>query len=240
MHHTICVGREAIQAMLGRNNREPEVRAQVVHRPENIFGGLRVELRRRLIEEDDARVHRENRSDGDPLQLAAGERAHGAVPEVDDTERIEHLFEPPADQARVGAEVLEAEDDLVLDRRRYHLCFGLLKDEAGDRGQFARLTGARVDAGYSHAAFKRAAVKVRNESIEAAQEGRLAPAGRPREQEHLSLVDSEIEVPDHGRRLVGVCECEPADLDDRFAHGPFSAGESAGMRRDKHAIAGSG
>ena len=90
---------------------------------QHLLGGGRVERRGRLVEHEQPRVHREHRTDRDPLLLPAGERPQVAAPQVGDAEQVERLLDPAAHRRRLQPELLHPVGQLLLDR---------VGDEAGD------------------------------------------------------------------------------------------------------------
>ena len=77
--------------------------------------------------------------------------------------------------------MLERQLELGPHAAHHHLRLGLLEDGAAHRGQLARPVLAHVEAADVERAARLAAVEVRHEPAERAQERRLAGAGHARQ-----------------------------------------------------------
>ena len=77
--HPVGERHHPLEPVLGQQHRDPEVVHQPGERGQHVLGRRRVERRRRLVEHQQPRVHRQHRADRDPLLLAAGEGAQVAV-----------------------------------------------------------------------------------------------------------------------------------------------------------------
>ncbi len=73
----------------------------------------RIELRRRLVEDEHVRAHRHDAGDRDALLLAAGQRERLAVGEVRDPQPLERGVDPRVHLGPRQAEVLEPERELL-------------------------------------------------------------------------------------------------------------------------------
>ena len=81
----------------------------------------RVELRGRFVQDEDARAHRDDARDRDPLLLAAGQGERLAVGEVADRQPRQRRIDPRVHLVARDAQVLEPEGELFADgqlRRR--------------------------------------------------------------------------------------------------------------------------
>ena len=175
-------------------------------------GGLGVELRHRLVEEQQPRLERERRGEADPLQLAAGELDRLPAPEVERVHRLERALDPGPDLRRRDAEVLEPEGDLVRDDRHHDLVLGILEDRRDGAGELGRARATGVEPGDDDPALEAAAVEVRDEPGESAEQRRLARAGRAEERHDLSRLERQRDVA-HRRRSRRVREREAVDGD---------------------------
>ena len=171
----------------------------------------RIDLRRRLVQQEQARLEREGRRECDALKLSARQLGSPALGEVPGADQLQRLVDPRPDVGRRDAEVLEAERDLVRDLRHHDLVFRILKDRRDVAGKLGRARLARVSAGHDDAPRERAAVEVRHEARQCAQEARLAGSRRPEQRDALSFLDSQRHVAQH-RLAAGVCEAKPFDL----------------------------
>ena len=101
--HPVRERHHPLQPVLGEQHRDAEVVDQPGQRGEHLLGRGRVERGRRLVEDEQPRVHGEHRADRDPLLLAAGEGAQVAVAQVGDAEQVEGLLDPAAHRRRRGS-----------------------------------------------------------------------------------------------------------------------------------------
>ena len=76
-----------------------------LHDVEEALGGVRVELRGRLVEQQQARAQRERRGQADPLQLTAGQLGRRAVGELLGADERERLLDPRPDLGRAATAV---------------------------------------------------------------------------------------------------------------------------------------
>ena len=76
----------------------------------------RVEVGRRLVEDEDLGAHGEHGGDGDPAALAEGEVVRGPVGEVAHPDRRERLDDPRLELGATQPEVGRAEGDVVARR----------------------------------------------------------------------------------------------------------------------------
>ena len=149
-------------------------------------GGIGVELRGRLVEEQQRRLERERRGEADALQLPAGELDRLPAPEVERVDGVEGALDPRPDLRRRDAEVLEPERDLVRRDRHHDLVLRILEDRRHRPGELGRPGAARVEAGDHDPAREAAAVEVRHEAGERAEQGRLARPGGPEQRDDLA------------------------------------------------------
>ena len=177
---------------------------------EERLGRFGIELRRRLVEQQELRPQRECGCERHALQLAARELAGRAVGEVLRADKRERLVDARPDLPWLDAEVLEPERRLVRNLAHHDLVLGVLED-GSDRSRELRWTrGAGVDAADDHAAGERPAVEVRDERRERAQQRRLPGPRRTEQRDVLPVDELERELVEH-RRAAGVGERERVD-----------------------------
>ena len=186
--------------------------AEPLDRREQQPGRLGIELGHRLVEEQQLRLERERRGQADPLQLAAGELDRLPAPEVERVDRLERALDTGPDFRRRDAEVLEPEGDLVGDDGHHDLVLGILKDRRDRAGELGRACAAGVEPGDDDLTLEAAAVEVRDEPGERAEQRRLARTGRAEESHHLSRLERQRDVAQR-RRSRGVREREAVDGD---------------------------
>ena len=178
---------------------------------EHLLGRGRVEGRGRLVEHEDARVHGQHRADGDPLLLPARQGAQVAGPQVGDTEQVEGLLDAAAHRVGGEPELLHAVGELLLDGVGDEAGRRVLADVADQMGALARRLvddRATVD---QHVAGQGAAGEARHQPGHDAEQGGLADAGAPGDDDQLALVEGQVDVAED--REVGVPEPDTAQLD---------------------------
>ena len=157
--------------LLGDDDRAA-VRARVL---EQRLGGVAVELRRRLVEEQQLGLERESRREADALQLAARELGDGALGEVLGADRGERRARARHDLVRRRAEVLEPERHLGEHARQHDLVLGLLEHGRHGPGEVRGPRRSRVAPADDDASGETAAVEVRHEPGERAQQASTCP-----------------------------------------------------------------
>ena len=106
----------------------------------------------------------------------------------------ERLEGADRDLERRHAEVLEPELELVLDAGHDDLVLGILEDGRDRPGQVARPCRPRLASSDLDPAGEAAAVEVRHEAGERAQERRLSRPGRPEQTDELARLDLQRDV----------------------------------------------
>ena len=152
--------------------------------------GARVEVAGRLVGEQQRRMVDEGAGDREPLLLAAGElvgEVRDLVGEADEAERVGDL---PADLRARGADHLEGVGDVVVDvPAREQL--EVLEDGADPAAQVRDLRVGElgdVAAGDQDLALGR--IQLADQKLD---QGRLAAAGRPDQEDELASVDPEAD-----------------------------------------------
>ena len=156
--------------LLGDHDRAAERRREVEQR----LRSLGVELRGRLVEQEEPRTESERRCNTDSLELAGGELVGLPAGEMLGAHPPERLEGANRDLERRHAEVLEAELELVLDAGHHDLVLGVLEDGRDRPGQVARPCRPRVAAPDLDPPGEPAAVEVRHQAGERAQQRRLS------------------------------------------------------------------
>ena len=120
--------------MVRDQHRDPEP----CHVLEERSGGARIELGRRLVEQQQLRPQRDGRSETDTLQLSPRQLGDRAIREVLGANRGERLVCAAEDLLRGGADILEPEGDLADHEGENDLLLRVLED-GGDRpGELGR------------------------------------------------------------------------------------------------------
>ena len=137
-----------------------------------------------------------------------------------DADERQRLLDPRPDLRGRDGGVLEAEGDLVGDPHHHDLVLGLLEHRGDLPGELGGRRLARVEAADDDPAGEGAAVEVRHEARERADERRLARAGRAEHDDVLALGDLQRDAVE---RDVAVGVREAQVVDDRYSHSAPSA-----------------
>ena len=89
-----------LESVLGDHDRRVKVLVEAPQQRDQLVAGDRVELRRRLVEQDQLRPARERRAERDALELATGQLGGRTVEQVRDPERERRLLDPARDRRR--------------------------------------------------------------------------------------------------------------------------------------------
>ena len=211
----IGVRQRADRPLFGNEDRRAGPR-EAAHELEKLVGTVRIELRRRLIEQEHLGLERDRRREADPLELAAGQLLDASRCEVRDSERVEGACDTARDLGGGDAAVLEAERDLALDVLADDLLVGILEHERRRARELGRTRDARVEAAHDDASRERPAVEMRDERPERAQEGRLPRTGRAENEHDLAWLDLESDGVQRRPRRVRVRKREA--IDARYSH----------------------
>ncbi|GIW20667.1 MAG: hypothetical protein KatS3mg065_0963 [Chloroflexota bacterium] len=140
------------------------------------IGRGRVEVRQRLVEDEDVGLHHEDAGHGDELPLAPREGRRFAPDEVLDGRPACHRAQAAPDLGRREAKVLGAEGELRLDRRPDDLAGRVLEDGSDGPGDVAEPEFRRRTTPDAHRTVELARVGVGDEPVEGPDEGALAAA----------------------------------------------------------------
>ncbi len=146
-----------------------------------------VEVRGRLIEQQQAGSHREHPGECEALALPAREGARRAVERDLEADRVEGFAHAPPGLLARNPEVLAAERDVVPDAREDDLRVRILQHEPG-----ATAHGAGRFAVNRQRPLLLALVGAEH-ARERAQQRRLARAGCPEQQHSLPRLDPKVE-----------------------------------------------
>ena len=149
-------------------------------------GAFGIELRRRLVEEQQLRLQRERRRQADALELAAGELDRLAPP-ADGARPTDASARSTRGQISAGGTPrFSSPNATSFARDRHHdLVLRILEDGRHRAGELGRSVAARVEPGDDDPAGEAATVEVRHEPGERAQERRLPGARRAEERDDL-------------------------------------------------------
>src|ERR1035437_841988 len=184
--------------MFGHDNR-PARTSQRQTRHQNGLRTIRIELRRWLVESHKLGPQSKHRSQLDQLPLTAGERRQPPPPQMLDREFGQDLVHPVVHFGAWHCRVLEAEGDLAFHHAVHGLRLDVLENQADPLGQSRDRRSQRIEAGNCRRAGDAAAVELRNQPIEEAQQRGLAATGAAHN-ERQAGPDLEIDRP-KGRRF---------------------------------------
>ena len=205
-HQQATVGtlQDQVMAMLGHQRRGASLDGGM-ERAEQRRSPLRVQLRERFVEDQQAGAHRQHPGQGEPLPLAAGEGADRTAPEVGDAAHLQSVADPAEHLAASDAEVLQPKGDVALDGRIHGLQLGVLEDESDIASELAGRGADHIAIEDTCAAPDHAAVEVRDEPVADPQQGGLAAPGGAGE-ERQTGVDLQVHpVEGAGRGTPDTC-----------------------------------
>ena len=216
------LGREA--DLVGHHDHRRRAPCEVLHDVEDLADELGVERARRLVEEDDLRLHRERPGDPHPLLLAPGEADRIDVRLVDET----HLREQP-----LGAFARLAFRKTEHDHRAFHDVLGRrsVRPEVQELEHHADAAALPAPLGFrkglappgcglplaeklpadSHVAARRG-----REAVHAPEQGRLSGAGGAEHADHLARRHRERDAPEHRELPERLPEVLHLDRGDRL------------------------
>ena len=183
-----------------------------------------VERRGGLVEDEDARAQRQHGGDGDLLLLAAGERRDLALAQVGDAHGLKRVGEAAGDLVVGHAEVLEAEEQLVLHHGGDHLGVDVLVDAAHDAGDVGERDLAGVAPVHERRPEELPAVVVGDGAGHDGGERGLAGARGADHAHELPRRDAEGDVVERGSRGRAVRKRDVVEPDDGggAGHGDLS------------------
>ena len=141
-HDAVAAGKRASRTLLGDENGARQVLDQV----EEGFRPVRVELRRRFVQQQEAWSQCERRGERYALQLSAGQLTGEPMREWFRTDESQGFVHPRPDLVGRHADVLEAEGDLVRHLGHHDLILRILEHRGDEAGELRRSRLPRVDA----------------------------------------------------------------------------------------------
>ena len=136
---------QGVRQVVGDHDRR-DVEAE--HDLGQLPAGHRVEVRRRLVEDEDVGSHRQHRGQGDAPALAEAEVVRRPLGGVGHADRVQRLRGAGRQLVAAQAEVGRPEGDVVTDRGHEQLVVGVLEHDAdapADLGQVGLLDGQPGD-----------------------------------------------------------------------------------------------
>src|SRR5207249_6427416 len=129
-HNPLRIPRNKIQPMLHHNNRQPQFSPQVVRSTHNLLSSMRIEKRRWLIKNDNARLHSQNPGQGHSLLLATRELVRSQFLQRGSARDLHRHINPLPNLVPAESEILRTERDVLLDRQSESLILRVLEDVA--------------------------------------------------------------------------------------------------------------
>jgi hypothetical protein len=194
--------------MLRDYNRGAEVLVQPAQEPDELVARDRVELGCRLVEEQQPRPVDHRGGDRHTLELTARERVRAALEQMGDPELERRLLDRARDRAGGLTPVLERQLELGTHAPHHDLRLGLLEDRAAHRGELSGAVRAHVELAHAQLARRLAAVEVRDETAERAQQRRLAGARDAAEHGEGAGGDRERDMVERRPRRIGIAVAE--------------------------------
>ena len=197
--------------MLDEEHGQAEIPVETAERGDELGGGDRVELSRRLVEDQNLRLHDDHAREVEQLLLPAGERRRRLREPVLDPEIGRRLRHTRRDLALRHAEVLEPEYELMPDLVRDDLLLGLLHDESDRRRGAQGIEVVLLLA--EERDFAGSLPERRDLPLQKPEHGRFAASRRAADRRELPGLDGEVHIPERRRRRARVGE---AQIFDRY------------------------
>jgi hypothetical protein len=217
--------------VLDEHDRRLPGRSDVGEATHQGIGPDRIEVRRRLIENEQAGTRCEDPGEGQTLLLAAREMGGAASREARQTHLRQRLRNSRSHLGRRPAAVLEAEGDVVLHPLHHELSIGVLEqqpDPAAKPGTSRIPVRGDIGAVEGEAPPPLPGELMRNESREGKRKCALARTGRPDDEQELAGVEREGQVAERVDPGAGVAEAEAVGTDRDRARPPLGRCAQAG------------
>ena len=143
----VDVVRQRLDVVLGDEHGHARVPDEPPDDVEHLGRTDRVEVRGRLVHDQDRRFHDEHRGDRETLLLPTRQRERRALLKPGEPDRFERRGDPRRHRLAHDAQVLEPERDLLRDRRLTELVLRVVEDDPDRARHLADGGGRRVAAG---------------------------------------------------------------------------------------------
>ena len=213
VHEDDAVGDVAGEAhLVGDDDHRHAALGELLHDVEHAAHELGVERRGDLVEEHHVRVHRQRAGDGHALLLAAGELRREVVDAVAEA----HLRQAARSAIALGLGLGALQHPLL---REHHVALGgEVREQVEALEHHADLLAHLVDVrlGVVDLGVLEPDLAARGllETVDAAQQRRLARAGRAEDDDDLALVDVDVDALEHLEVAEGLAQV--LDADDRL------------------------
>ena len=218
LHAQHAVGQVAdtVVPMLGDHNRQPAV-SQATQLADQFAGGVVIELRGRLVEQQHGRLGREHGGQRDTLTLAARQLVDAPVGEVFRLNACQRGACGREDVLGGQPVALQAEGHVAYGLGHHGLGLRVLEEEADALRELGRCGLPQVEPADVAAPGGFAAVKGRGQAGQHAQERRLAASGLALEQHDLARLDRQRCARQCPRVAGGVAVAQVLDRDGAHA-----------------------
>ena len=171
--------------MRRHDDRDADLTVEAEQHVQEVALGHGVELRGRLVEQQQPRTHRHHARKVNELLLTAGQPLGPAMHPRLDAEELRDFRHPPAHDRRRGPEVLKPEGELMPDAVADDLVVRVLRDVPDARRGFRQPPLAERSAEDPHLACTLA--RRCDLGLQTAQQGRLTASRHPDEQAERTL-----------------------------------------------------
>ena len=194
-HHDDAVheGRPHVHAMLDDHHRRARAFHDGLNGGAHLSDAARIQVRGRLVQEQQARAHRENRRERQALLLPARQLRRRMIKGHIQAHRIQGVGHARPYLLAGNPQVLHAEGNVVTHAGQDHLGLGVLHEEAHAAPRLRR--GNAIDGERTGGL---ALLGTTQQARQAAHERRLARPGRPEHQHALTRRDIKINARQRG------------------------------------------
>ena len=194
-HHDDAVheGRPHVHPMLDHHHRRARALDDGLDGGAHLGDAARIQVRGRLVQEQQARAHRENRRERQALLLPARQLRRRMMQGHVQARRAQGLLHARPDRLAGNPQVLHAESHVVTHASQDHLGLRILHEQA-----HAAPGLGRHDAVNGERAGGLALLGAAQQARQAAHQRRLARPGRPEHQHALTRRDIEINARQRG------------------------------------------
>jgi hypothetical protein len=213
--NTIYQVHEVVQPVLDQDYRMFASRLQLGDHRGDVLRTPGVEVRRRLIEDQDLRLQGQDAGEGQPLLVAAGKRGDPRRKGAIQSRLPQGRRDPMGHFGARHAEVFQTEGDLVVDTQHAELRVRVLKEQADLAGGRGEGTVAGVAAGDADGPAQLAFDHVRNQAIQALGERTLATAARAEDEDRFARRDRTGHVSQARPLAPGIAEAQVLDRNCR-------------------------
>ena len=172
---------------------------QRVHSRKHLFRAGRIELRCRFIQNQNLRLHRENRGNRNPLHLSAGQIKGILLPELPHIETLERFLNPCLDFLPRNTEILKPVSNLIVDRvgRAGQLMKGILENKSDLFDQLGNRRFCSIHTIKKYSTTIRTLIELRHEPEKGLRERALSSPICPDDTDERTLFDGKAKIIEH-------------------------------------------